>query len=102
METIQNITSTEMTHNLKENAYLITASNMPVIQKILETEWQPLGYYIAASSCSTVQDVNERFNIIGKYIHASGKRLYFDDSDYVANSKYKNLIDNINVFINID
>ena len=74
---------------------------MAVLQKILETEWQPLGYYIA-SGYSTIPAVNTRYNIIGKYMHASGKRLYFNDGDYVANSKHKNLIDNINALINID
>ena len=39
-----------MKHNLKENAYLLTASNMAVLQKLLETEWEPLGYHIAASN----------------------------------------------------
>lgn len=93
--------SFKIKHDLKENAYLVTASNMAVLQKILEAEWQPLGYYIA-SGCSTIQDANKRFNNIGKYMHASGKRLYFNDGDYVANSKHKNLIDNINALINID
>ena len=91
-----------MKHNLKENAYLLTASNMTVLQKILEAEWQPLGYYIAASRCSNIPAANTCYNIIGKYIHASGKRLYFDDGDYVANIKHKNLIDNINGLINMD
>ena len=93
--------SFKIKHDLKENAYLVTASNMAVLQKILETEWQPFGYYIA-SGCNTIQDANKRFNNIGKYMHASGKRLYFNDGDYVANSKHKNLIDNINALINID
>ena len=93
--------SFKIKHDLKETAYLVTASNMAVLQKILEAEWQPLGYYIA-SGCSTIQDANKRFNNIGKYLHASGKRLYFNDGDYVANSKHKNLIDNINALINID
>lgn len=93
--------SFKIKHDLKENAYLVTASNMAVLQKIFEAEWQPLGYYIA-SGYSTIPAVNTRYNIIGKYIHASGKRLYFNDGDYVANSKHKNLIDNINALINID
>lgn len=93
--------SSKIKYDLKENAYLVTASNMAVLQKILETEWQPFGYYIA-SGCNTIQDANKRFNNIGKYMHASGKRLYFNDGDYVANSKHKNLIDNINALINID
>ena len=91
-----------MKHNLKENAYLVTKSNMLALQKILEAEWQPLGYHIAAYNYSNIPAVNTRYNIIGKYIHASGNRLYFDDGDYVANIKYKNLIDNINGLINMD
>ena len=47
-----------MKHNLKENAYLLNASNMTVLQKILEAEWQPLGYYIAASNCSNIPAAN--------------------------------------------
>ena len=93
--------SFKIKHDLKENAYLVTASNMAVLQKIFEAEWQPLGYYIA-SGYSTIPAVNTHYNIIVKYIHASGKRLYFNDGDYVANSKHKNLIDNINALINID
>ena len=84
-----------MKHNLHKNAYLVTASNMLVLQKILETEWEPLGYYIAASNCSNISAANTRYNIIGRYIHASGKRLFFDYGDYVANRKNKNLIDTI-------
>ena len=84
-----------MKHNLHKNAYLVTASNMLVLQKILETEWEPLGYYIADYGFSNIPAMNTRYNIIGRYIHASGKRLFFDYGDYVANRKNKNLIDNI-------
>lgn len=89
-----------MNYNLKENAYLVTKSNMLALQKILETEWEPLGYYIAAYV--NIPAVNTRYNIIGKYIHASGKRLYFDDGNHVANRKHKNLIDNVNVLMKVE
>lgn len=91
-----------MNYNLKENAYLVTKSNMLALQKILETEWEPLGYYIAAYGFNNIPAVNTRYNIIGKYIHASGKRLYFDDGNYVANRKNKNLVDNINALITVE
>lgn len=51
--------SFKIKHDLKENAYLVTASNMAVLQKIFEAEWQPLGYYIA-SGYSTIPAVNTR------------------------------------------
>ena len=56
-----------MKHNLKENAYLVSDNTIPVLQKIFKTEWQPLGYYIAASNCSNISAANTRYNIIGKY-----------------------------------
>ena len=90
-----------MNYNLKENAYLVTKSNLLALQKILETEWEPLGYYIAAYGFN-IPAVNTRYNIIGKYIHASGKRLYFDDSNHVANRKHKNLIDNVNILMKVE
>lgn len=75
---------------------------MRFLQKILETEWEPLGYYIAVNGFDDIPAMDTHYNIIGKYIHASGKRLYFDDGGYVANRKNKNLIDNINALINFE
>lgn len=91
-----------MNYNLNENAYLVTKRNMLLLQKILETEWEPLGYYIAAYGFNNIPAVNTRYNIIGKYIHANGKRLYFDDGEYVSNIKNKNLVDYINALITVE
>ena len=89
-----------MKHNLHQNAYLVSDNTIPVLQKIFKTEWQPLGYKINATGSIDIERVTERSKLTGKYLHAVGYRLYFDNKDYVQ--KTKNLIDNINMLMDVE
>lgn len=89
-----------MKHNLHKNAYLVSENTIPALQKIFKTEWQPLGYKITATGSTDIERVTERGKLIGKYLHAVGYRLYFDNKFYVQ--KTKNLIDNPNPLMDVE
>ena len=96
-------------HTLDHTAYLITEENFSILSNIIENEWKPLGYtfcepFTSTPANYTLSDAEHISydSIIGKYIHASGKRLYFDDGNHVANRKHKNLIDNVNVLMKVE
>lgn len=88
-----------MKHNLHKNAYLVSDNTIPALQKIFKTEWQPLGYKIATGT-TDIERVTKHHNLTGKYLHAVGYRLYFDNKDYVQ--KNKNLIDNPNQLMEVE
>lgn len=52
--------------------------------------------------CGTtdIERVTKRSKLTGKYLHAVGYRLYFDNKDYVQ--KNKNLIDNPNQMMEVE
>lgn len=89
-----------MKHNLHKNAYLVSDNTIPALQKIFKTEWEPLGYKINATGSTDIERVTERSKLTGKYLHAVGYRLYFDNKLYVQ--KNKTLIDNINMLIDVE
>ena len=89
-----------MKHNLHQNAYLVSDNTIPVLQKIFKTEWEPLGYKLNAKGTTDIERVTKRSKLTGKYLHAVGYRLYFDNKNYVQ--KNKNLIDNPNQLMEVE
>lgn len=89
-----------MKHNLHKNAYLVSDNTIPALQKIFKTEWEPLGYKLNAKGTTDIERVTKRSKLTGKYLHAVGYRLYFDNKNYVQ--KNKNLIDNPNQLMEVE
>ncbi len=88
-----------MKHNLHKNAYLVSDNTIPALQKIFKTEWEPLGYKIATGK-TDIKHITQRGKFTGKYLHAVGYRMYFDNKDYVQKTKI--LIDDPNPLMNVE